>query len=155
MKGLQTVALFVALIVVTAIHGDDTSTVAKMLVGEWVVQSAERDQQPAKELVGATYEFKDGKMTATPTDEKLPPRSATYRVLAPEAADRPARIAFTPQDGPNKGKELEGVIRFKGDALLFCHCGVPRAEKGFPPTDFVTKKGSGWVLLTLKPKEKK
>jgi uncharacterized protein (TIGR03067 family) len=149
-------ALAVPLVVVMAALGDDeTVKAAKQLEGEWLVERAERGGAPAKELVGATYRFADGKIVARPADKDLPPRSAPYRILPPAAAGKPMRIAFTPQEGKNKGAELEGVFRFKDGKLEICHCAVRKADKAFEPAAFDTKPGSGWVLLKLKKKEQK
>jgi uncharacterized protein (TIGR03067 family) len=144
----------VLVIAVVALGDDDLSGADKQLQGVWSVEKAERGGMAAKELVGATYEFKGGKMIMQPAAKDLPPRSATYRLVRPRAAGKPVRIVFVPQDGKNKGEDMEGILQFRDGKLEFCHCTVRRNEKSILPEDFSASRRSGFVYLLLKKQDK-
>lgn len=145
--------LLVLLVIVPVLGQEDPIEEGKKLLGQWVVQKAEKDGKASEVYKGVIYEFKDGKMVMTPADKNASSRTATYSVLAPEAKGKHMRIKFTPADGPNKDEEMTGVFRIKDGMLDLCHCHMMIQVKGFPPTDFITKPDSGWILLTFKKKE--
>lgn len=148
MKSWRYLSPAIVLVTIVPLLGrDDLPPEARQLEGPWVVQKAERDGKPTEALQGAIYEFRrDGKIIMAPADNKLPPRTAAFRILPPVDKSRYLRIVLIPEDGPNKGKEMAGVFRFRDGLLDLCHGEVPLPN---PPVDFVTKPGSGWVLLTL------
>jgi uncharacterized protein (TIGR03067 family) len=134
-----------------AVLGDDDLKVAdEHLQGEWLVNYAERGGRAAKELVGATYQFKAGKMIVQPADKDLPPRSAKYRLVKPSAANKPVRIFFVPEDGKNKGADMRGVLQFKDGMLELCHCTIRFDAKAIWPESFDARQKSGFVYLKAK-----
>lgn len=131
-------------------HAQPPQAPEEQLRGEWVVVKAARDEVPNSLLLGARYRFDGKRMISTPADKSLPPRSAAYRVLPPTDKGGPARLAFTPEEGPKRGEELEGIFRFQDGQLELCHAGASKKAGGQVPTEFVTKKSTGVVLLTLR-----
>jgi uncharacterized protein (TIGR03067 family) len=58
----------------------------------------------------------------------------------------PKTIDITYDDGPDKGKVLQGIYELNGDGLKLC-LSKPGKER---PTQFVSKENSGLVLMVLK-----
>ena len=55
-------------------------------------------------------------------------------------------INFLFEDGPPKGKTIRSIYNVNGDRLLLCLSKTGKDR----PTEFTSKKGSGWTLVRLK-----
>jgi uncharacterized protein (TIGR03067 family) len=146
--------LVLAAATAAGVCGQTPAEADQMLKGTWVVHRGERDAKESPELKGAKFQFAGGKMTMTPAPTPggtpLPPRVATYKVVAAGEKGEGFKLEFIPEDGPNKGQVMDGIFRFKDGGLDLCHCGTPRDTKPVMPAGFVTVPGSGHVLLSMK-----
>ncbi len=138
MKTLLPVLSLTGFLVIAAAQAQDN---AKDLDGKWVVVSAERDGKADDNLKGAVRVNAGGKYTVTPKDGK--PIPGAFKV---DATKKPRTMDMMPEEGRYKGKTLLGVYEVDGDTLKVCF-----AEPGKDrPTEFISKAGSGHVLVLHK-----
>jgi uncharacterized protein (TIGR03067 family) len=120
---------------------DDAIKGDKGLEGEWKPISAVRDGKESPPLP-------DGSLATFKADEimmKTGDRDYTVSIKV-DAGKTPKTIDLTPADGPKKGETIKGIYEIKGDELHVC-----TAEPGKDrPTEFSSKQGSNWSLMTLK-----
>ncbi len=113
------------------------------LQGGWRLVSVEVNGQPLAmeqltdarlKVRGERYGFRLGKTAL----------EMTYR-LRPD--QQPKAIDLTLASGTNKGKTYFGIYRLEGDTYTICRPTEPGKER---PTAFVTKPGSGLMLVVWK-----
>jgi len=115
----------------------------KKLQGSWTATRAERDGQPAGDVVGHRLSF-DGNRFRIQSRDGKPLYAGTVRV---NPGAKPAAIDFEHTDGDLKGKAWKGIYTLDGDTLTICDNGAD-PSKG-RPTAFAAARGSGDVLITF------
>jgi uncharacterized protein (TIGR03067 family) len=115
------------------------------LQGTWARVSEVKDGKasPEEAVKKTKLTIKGDKYTLRMGDDK---RSGTLKV---DASKSPATIDIMSEDGPNKGKTLQGIYKVEGDTLTYC-IAPPGRER---PTAFESKSGSG-VMLYVNKREK-
>jgi len=70
-----------------------------------------------------------------------------------DPAAKPKAIDLIPEEGPAKGKTLQGIYSLQRDELKVCFVSpnIPDPENQKRPGEFSAKKGSGYVLLVFRP----
>ena len=116
----------------------------KNLQGTWTATKAERDGQPADDVVGHRLSFTGNRFQIRSKDGKTL-YEGTFRV---DAKTKPAAIDFEHTKGDLKGKAWKGIYALDGDTLTTCD-NAPNLDKGRPAA-FEAKTGSGHVLITFK-----
>jgi uncharacterized protein (TIGR03067 family) len=123
---------------------DTPKEAQEKLQGAWVATSAERDGQPATDVVGHQLQFKDNRFTITSKDGKLL-YQGTFTV---DPSKTPNTITFEHTEGTLKGKVWKGIYALDGDTLKTCDNG-PNPDKE-RPTGFTTKADSGTIAIVFK-----
>jgi uncharacterized protein (TIGR03067 family) len=113
------------------------------LQGTWTAIKAERDGQPAEDVVGHRLSFTGNQFRIQSRDGK-PLYAGTFRV---NPAPNPATIDFEHTEGPMKGKVWKGIYAVDGDTLRACD-NAPNLDKG-RPTAFEAKAGSGHIFIAF------
>ncbi len=67
--------------------------------------------------------------------------------IALDAAAAPAHFDVMPEDGPNKGKTILGIVALEGETLKLCFNHAPGGNR---PAEFKTAKGDNDMNCTLK-----
>lgn len=137
--------VFLVLVVGVLLAADAKEDIQKeqeKIKGAWKITALESEGASEKE--DASLTFGDDKLTVAFKDEK---KTAAYKL---DPSSQPKSIDIIPDDGPEKGKTIKGIYSLDGDALKLCFASTPKKDR---PTEFVTKKDSGSVLMVLK-KEK-
>ena len=118
------------------------------LDGDWEITSGMKDGEdlpmPAPDAGKVVMTFKGDTLTAKIGDMT---HTATIKT---DPSKKPATLDLTPQDGPDKGKNGLCIYDIKDDVLRLC-IAEPGRDR---PTDFTSKKGSGWTLITMKRAKK-
>jgi uncharacterized protein (TIGR03067 family) len=111
--------------------------------GAWKVTLEEIDGKPTSEekKVDVKLVVKDGKYTVFFGDKQ-----AATGTIKLDAGKTPRQIDAIADDGPLKGKAMQGVYEVKGDTMRVCFT-QPGKER---PTEFRTKEGSGEMLFSYK-----
>lgn len=142
MKALGLTAFAGSLFVVLAAQGGDEAALKKeraALQGVWKITKFEKAQGEDANLVDATLDFdKAGKdITFTHNGNT---KKGTFRL---NPAGKPKEIDITPGD---EDKTMEGIYMIEKSTLKICM--ADKAGDG-RPTEFATKEGKGFVLITL------
>lgn len=121
---------------------EQTDADSKAIVGTWSPVSLEvagerRDAASEPGALPAT--FKDGKVLLN--DEEI----FSYKL---DASTDPKIIDLTKLKDPDKGQVLEGIYKFDGEMLVVC-LWTGQGTKA-RPSEFATKAGDNFVLVTLK-----
>ena len=107
---------------------------------KWVSLEINGKEQPADLFKGSRLIITGDKFASTEGEETL---HGTFKV---DVAKKPMTVDVTFNDGPDKGKTLQGIYELTGDTYKVC-MGLPGKKR---PTEFVTKPDSGHVLEVLK-----
>jgi uncharacterized protein (TIGR03067 family) len=126
-------------------QGSRAGDKASELQGTWSVVSYEYRGELQKKSVGAKAIFDGDKLTFK--DEK---REETLRFVL-DTTKKPKQINFR-KDGAERDKTF-GIYSMDGDTLKICFSKDSDLEKD-RPTEFVSKKDGGLVLMTLKREKK-
>jgi uncharacterized protein (TIGR03067 family) len=109
--------------------------------GKWATASVTVDGEAEDEIKDRFLAIKGDKATFLDKDKE---RGTGSMKLDPGKS--PARLDFTYEDGPAKGKTLKGIYKFEGDTLTLCYGGFGKNR----PTEFASKAGSGTILIIQK-----
>ncbi len=142
MKALGLTAFAVSMFVVLAAQAGDDAALKKeraALQGVWKITKVEKAQGEDANLIDATLEFdKDGKnITFTHNGDT---KQGTFKL---NPAGKPKEIDISPAD---QDKTMEGIYQIEKTTLKICM--ADQAGDG-RPTEFATKEGKGFVLITL------
>jgi uncharacterized protein (TIGR03067 family) len=115
----------------------------KLLGGEWLMVSAEREGTafPEEIIKSAKRVVKDGETTT-----ELNGMVAVKAKFKVDPSKKPKTIDYELIDGPAKGKAMIGIYELKGDVFKACMVMSDNAR----PTDFTTKAGDGRTLSVWK-----
>jgi uncharacterized protein (TIGR03067 family) len=138
--GLTTFAatLFVAL---AAQAGDDAALKKEnaALQGVWKISKFESPKGEDADHIGATLEFdKDGKNILFTHNGNA--KKGTFKI---NPAGKPKEIDIAPTD---ENKTMEGIYTIEKSMLKICMTMNPGDGR---PSEFATKDGKGYVLITL------
>jgi uncharacterized protein (TIGR03067 family) len=109
--------------------------------GKWATASVTVDGKEEDEIKDRFLVIKGEKATFLYQDNERGTGSMTL-----DPGKSPARLDFTYEDGPAKGKTLKGIYKFEGDTLTLCYGGFGKDR----PTEFASKAGSGTILIVQK-----
>jgi uncharacterized protein (TIGR03067 family) len=143
MKALGLTAFAATLFVALAAQGGDDETLKKenaALQGVWKITKFENPKgEEDGNLAGATLDFdKDGKnLTFTHNGET---KKGAFRL---NPAGKPKEIDISPA---NEDKTHEGIYQVEKSTLKICLTMNPGDGR---PSEFATKDGKGFVLITL------
>ena len=137
-RGMNALLALFALVFTTAARADDL----KGMEGRWKIEAVEVggkavESPEMKEVVvtvaGDRYEVmtKDGKDAGT---------------LKLDETQKPKTMDGTDTEGFDAGKVTRAIYELSGDTLRVCYA----FEGGERPTEFATREGSPWVLVTYK-----
>jgi RNA polymerase sigma-70 factor (ECF subfamily) len=124
---------------------------AESLEGVWSASHLEENgkKAPVEAVRRFRVVIKGDEMVFNPDTEN---RRSTFKL---DPRKKPKAIILTPQDGPDKGRAVEGIYALEKDRLTIC---IDRAAGKAKPTEFATGPGSGLALLILvrdpEPKER-
>lgn len=114
-----------------------------VLQGNWTAIKAERDGQPADDIVGHRLSFTGERFEiSSPKGEALFGGTVTS-----DASAKPASVDFALDRGASAGTKWKGIYRLDGDTLTICD-NAPDAAKD-RPNAFEAKAGSGYVLVNF------
>ncbi|HJZ90533.1 MAG TPA: TIGR03067 domain-containing protein [Gemmataceae bacterium] len=128
-----------ALVAADAPKADPKGGDAKAIQGTWTVTSAEMRGEKRSDLVGSTYDLRDGTVTIT-IKGKDKPVVGTYSL---DSSADPKRFDLTPQ---SETRPMRGIYRLDEDRLTLCTADNPEQER---PTKFETHPDRKVVLLVL------
>jgi uncharacterized protein (TIGR03067 family) len=135
--------LFLALLAgVIAAADEKTDADNKSITGTWAPVSLEmagEKRDAASEPGALPATFKDGKVLLN--DEEI----FSYKL---DASTDPKIIDLTKLKDPEKDQVLEGIYKFDGEMLVIC-LWTGQGTKA-RPSEFATKAGDNFVLVTLK-----
>lgn len=133
---------------------DDKANDGEKLQGLWAPTAIEvagtklpADAPPVKEL---RILIKGDKFIFNPDHKSQPKRELGF-VLDPKQS--PKTLDLIPQNGTAKGKMFPaGIYELKGDQLRLCldEAQLESRQPGDRPRAFVTRKGDGLMVLSLK-----
>src|SRR5262249_40332635 len=126
-----------ALLVGQAPPEDQAVREAKALQGQWRIVAAELNGQKPDLSREPTSRI-------TIAGDHLSAGEQCFTFKLDVAAD-PRLIDFTPLNGPDQGKVLEGIYRLRGDALTVCFFWGNGIRSR--PTAFAAAAGSGCALF--------
>jgi uncharacterized protein (TIGR03067 family) len=126
-----------------AVLAQPSADAAKSLTGAWTATRAQRDGQPAADVVGPRLSFSGNRFRIQSRDGTTL-YAGTVR-LDPSA--KPAAIDFAHAEGLLKGKSWKGVYAVDGDTLTICD-NAPSPDMARPAA-FEAPRGSGYVLITF------
>jgi chitinase len=136
----QTLVLASTLYVNQAPPADAAKEADKALDGAWQVVALEAD--------GKSLELPpEGQSRVTFAGSRVTTGEGQRFAITVDPTTSPKLIDFKALTGDDKGRVLEGIYRLRGDTLTICVFG---GEIRSRPTDFVTKAGSGCLLVSLK-----
>jgi uncharacterized protein (TIGR03067 family) len=137
-RSLFAILVVVYSLVATLVRADDLKT----MEGKWKVESAEAGGKALD-----SPKLRD--MVVTITGDR-------YEALVNDSTDRgsisldetksPKTVDSTDTEGEDAGKVLLGIYELKGDTLRVCYA----IKGGERPTEFVTKEGSTWLIITYR-----
>jgi uncharacterized protein (TIGR03067 family) len=135
-----TIGLAAACLFLIAAEGKDKDKKAgDPLTGTWKVTSLVFGGQEVEQAKGATYVYKDGKLTRKGA---MGEQTSAYKL---DTSKKPATIDLTVQGGDRDGMKIQGIFEVKGDELKVCVAFMG----GGRPTKFDGSE-EGQALLTLK-----
>lgn len=114
----------------------------KKLQGTWKVLAIERDEEKSdKSGDDIKLIFTANNLTAkTPNGD----HKGTFKI---DAAATPKTIDVMLTDGPDADKSVVGIYELKGNDLKICFAKPGEQDR---PKEYVTKNGTGIMVLTLK-----
>jgi uncharacterized protein (TIGR03067 family) len=137
----RTIGLAVCLLLIAAETDDKGKKTEDPLLGSWSIESLTINGKSGPVVKGMSYKFTGDKMTLKgPQGE----RAQTYKI---DPSQKPATIDMTAQEGPAKGKSVQGIFEVKGDELKMCFPAIPDGPR---PKEFASAEGSKTVLISLK-----
>jgi uncharacterized protein (TIGR03067 family) len=153
-----TVSLALGLLLPILLRADDAQkTLDKALNGKWEGTSITSDGEKAPAEFFMTLLVENDKFTMTEgtritliidddDKEHEVEDSDTFKgTIKVDMNSSPKTIDFTWQDGT-----MKGIYDIKGNVMRLCTANVGEDR----PTEFSSKKGSGWVMVTLKRAKK-
>jgi uncharacterized protein (TIGR03067 family) len=127
-------------------HDDEKAKKARAeMNGTWTPISAELDGEklPKDALNSIKLVLKDEKYTAT-VDEQVDEGTVTL-----DLESDPTGMEIKGTKGPNEGKTIPAIFELKDDVLKVCY----NLDGKKRPTEFKTKAGSKFYLVTYKKKK--
>lgn len=124
-----------------AVTADEVSLSA--LAGSWKAVSASHQGKdvPADVLAGFTAKIEKDNLTITVKGKEFPAK------IKLDTTKVPAIIDLAPQDGPDKGRTLPGIVRLEKGDLVMAYTETADRPAGFAPGKDVTvihlKRDSG------------
>jgi uncharacterized protein (TIGR03067 family) len=111
------------------------------LDGTWIIVSAEHDGQKTRpERTRCVKVVIIGEKLTVKGDKGV------NSIIKIDPSKAPRHINIMPEDGPDKGKVLQGIYQLQGDSWKLC-IGQPGKPR---PTEFAAPAHSGHMLIDLK-----
>jgi uncharacterized protein (TIGR03067 family) len=135
-----------AVLLVAADAKDEEKKDIERFQGTWVFKSVEIGGQPVdiKLFKGASLTLDGTKFTQKEGDRVS---HGTYKI---DVSKKPKTLDVTFDDGPQKGKTIQGIYELEGDTYKACF-DLSGKER---PTKFESKKGTALVVEVLKREKK-
>ena len=130
------------LIFVLAARADDL----KAMEGTWKVEKAEAEGKPveSEEMKALVVKIAGDRYEVTTKDGM---DAGTVKV---DETQKPKTMDATDTEGDDVGKVIKAIYELSGDTLRVCYA----LDGSGRPTEFATKEGSPWLLVTY-TREKK